>query len=127
MKYLLKAVLYGLDEAILVAVAFIVLWKIGVHLTPLIIATVIVILGALTFIRYKVIVSIARSRHTGGPEGMIGLQGRVVRPLTPEGLIKIRGEFWKAACTDDSIKTEEEIIVVGIDRLKLLVKRKNDV
>ena len=127
MKNLLKAVLLVLDEALLVAIALVVLWKIGVHLSPWIIITVIVLLAVLIFIVYRVIVSLTRREQVGGREGLIGLQGRVVKPLTPEGVIKVHGELWKATCIDDSISNQEEVVVVGIEGLKLLVKRKNDV
>jgi len=128
MRNLLKAVLYGLDEALLVAAALVVLWKLGVDLSPLIIVAVIIVLGFLTYIRYKVIVSTAKRKPAGGHEGMMGLQGKVASPLIPEGTVKIRGELWKASCTDDStsIEMEEEVVVIGVDRLKLLVKRKED-
>lgn len=58
----------------------------------------------------------------GGKEGMIGLLGRVVIPLDPEGFIKVRGELWKASCTDDSIGIGEKVVVVGIRDLMLFVK-----
>jgi len=61
-----------------------------------------------------------------GREGMIGLQGKVVTPLTPEGLIKVRGELWKVCSTGASISADEEVTVVGIEGLTLLVRRKDD-
>ncbi|MFC1999704.1 NfeD family protein [Chloroflexota bacterium] len=67
-----------------------------------------------------------RRKQVCGREGMIGLRGRVVAPLNPEGVIRIQGELWKASCTDDSIGTDEEVVVVEIEGLRLVVKRKND-
>ena len=127
MKNLLKALLLVLDEALLVAIVLVVLWQMGVHLSPWIITTVVVLLAVLVFILYRVIVSLTKREQVGGREGLIGLQGKVVRPLTPEGVIKTRGELWKAKCIDDSISTQEEVVVIGVEGLKLLVKRKKDV
>ena len=84
------------------------------------------LLKAVLYVLYRAIVSLTKRRQMGGREGMIGLQGKVVTPLTPEGVIKVRGELWKASCTDDSIGTEEAVVVVGIEGLRLLVNRKND-
>ena len=67
-----------------------------------------------------------KERVVTGREGMIGLQGKVVTPLTPEGVIKVRGELWKAYSTDVSIGADEEVTVVGREGLTLLVRRKDD-
>jgi len=65
-----------------------------------------------------------KKRPVTGGEGMIGLQGKVVTPLTPEGLIKVGGELWKAYSADVSINAGEKVIVVGLEGLRLLVRRK---
>ena len=51
--------------------------------------------------------------------------GEVLKSLNPEGVIKVRGELWKKVCTDDSIDAQEEVVVIGIEGPKLLVKRKD--
>ena len=98
---LLKAFVLVLDEALLVALVLLALWKLGVNLSPAVIITVVVVLGLLVFVLYRTIMSLVRRKQVGGREGMIGLQGKVVTPLTPEGVIKVRGELWKASCNDD--------------------------
>ena len=57
---------------------------------------------------------------------MIGLTGYVITPLDPEGLVRAHGELWKAECTGDTIEYQEEIVVIGVQGLKLLVKRKDN-
>ena len=59
-----------------------------------------------------------------GAEAMIGLEGKVVTPLAPEGTIKVCGELWQASATDDAIDASEEVLVMGMEGLKLLVRRK---
>ena len=126
MRNLSKALLLVLGEVLLVALVLVLLWKIGVHLSPVVIITVVVLLGGLIFVVYRIIVSLVGRKQVCGREGMIGLRGRVVAPLNPEGVIRIQGELWKASCTDDSIGTDEEVVVVEIEGLRLVVKRKND-
>jgi len=126
MRNLSKALILVLGELLLVALVLVLLWKIGVHLSPVVIITVVVLLGGLVFVVYRIIVSLVGRKQVCGREGMIGLRGRVVAPLNPEGVIRIQGELWKASCTDDSIGTDEEVVVVEIEGLRLVVKRKND-
>jgi len=57
-------------------------------------------------------------------EGMIGEQGRVVKPLTPVGVITVKGEYWSAKSVDDSIEADENVEIVGLEGLTLMVKRK---
>jgi membrane-bound serine protease (ClpP class) len=71
-----------------------------------------------------VIPSFHRKQVTGR-EGMIGEQGKVVKPLTPVGFITIKGEYWSAKSVDDSIEVDEDVEIVGLEGLTLRVKRKD--
>ena len=124
MRNLPKVVLLILDEVLLVALVLVILWQAGVHLSPPVIITVIVFLIIPALVIYKAIVRSTERRPIGGREGMIGLHGKVVTPLAPVGVIKIRGESWKATCTNDNIDIHEEVVVTGIEGLRLVVKRK---
>ena len=57
---------------------------------------------------------------------MIGEHGRVVKPLTPAGVISIHGEYWNAKSVDGNIEVNEGVEIVEIDGLMLRVKREND-
>jgi membrane-bound ClpP family serine protease len=57
------------------------------------------------------------------PGTMVGSSGEVVRPLTPEGAVKIKGEIWEAVSTTGHIGRGERIIVVGEKGLKLMVSK----
>jgi len=127
MKNLLKAVLLVLDEALLVALVLYFLWEMEVHLSLSVIITVIALAAVVIFVVYKIIVSLTRRDQVGAREGMIGLHGRVVTPLTPEGIIKVHGELWRAKdINNDSIGSQEEVVIVDVEGLTLLVKRKSD-
>ena len=52
---------------------------------------------------------------------LIGIKGKVVSPLAPKGIIRIKGELWQATSVDENIDNGEEVTVVGQDGLKLIV------
>ena len=66
-----------------------------------------------------------RKKPIVGLPAMVGSKGKVVSPLAPEGLIKIKGELWVAKSAGRRIDAGEEIIVVGQDGLKLIVRKGN--
>ncbi len=67
----------------------------------------------------------ARKKKPGtGREEMMGMKGKVIQTLEPEGMIRIRGELWKARSRNgERIPAGEEVEVVGVDGLMLIVVR----
>jgi len=61
-------------------------------------------------------------RPTTGMEGLIGEVGIVSVPISPEGKVSIHGEFWNAT-GDQNIEKGEKVQVIGVDHLKLKVKK----
>ena len=55
---------------------------------------------------------------------MIDGQGKVVSPLVPEGLVRIKGELWVAKSADKELDVGTDIIVIAQDSLKLVVQEK---
>jgi len=66
-----------------------------------------------------------RQKQLVGLPDMIGTKGKVVSPLAPEGLVRIKGELWVARSASDEMESGGEIIVVEQDRLKLVVRAKS--
>lgn len=58
-----------------------------------------------------------------GPEMVIGATGYVVNEIDPLGTVQVKSELW-SALADEPIAAGEEIEVVGVDGLKLRVKRR---
>jgi membrane-bound ClpP family serine protease len=58
-----------------------------------------------------------------GLPSMVGAPGKVASRLSPEGMVRIRGELWGATSNEGDIETGEEVVVIGERGLKLLVKR----
>ncbi|UCD70905.1 MAG: nodulation protein NfeD [Syntrophobacterales bacterium] len=63
-----------------------------------------------------------RKKPTTGVEGLIGEVGVSESVLAPEGTVSIHGELWRAEC-DEWIEKGKTIKVVGVDNLKLKVKK----
>jgi len=119
----LKVLVLSLDEAAVLVVIFLVLHYLNVQI-PLSITIIVGLLIAVfvLIIHIKVIPSFHWKKATGR-EGMIGLQGRVVQPLTPVGTIYLKGENWKAEADSDYIEVDENVEIVGIEGLLLRVTR----
>ena len=54
---------------------------------------------------------------------VIGSKGKVVSPLVPEGLVRIKGELWVASSAGKKLGVGSEVIVVEQDGLRLVVRR----
>lgn len=88
-----------------------------------IVIIVIAVLLALFFAFGMGAVIRARKKKPGtGREEMLGLKGKVIRTLEPEGMIRIRGELWRAKSKNgERIPAGEEVEVVGVEGLTLIV------
>ena len=119
-----KVLILLLDEAAVVLLVIGVLHFFNIAI-PLYAAIVLVlILGASVFAIHVAVIPSFHRRIVTGSEGMLGMQGRVVKPLNPVGTIVIEGEHWRAESVEDSIEVDENVEIVGLDRLTLNVKRK---
>jgi len=113
-----------LDDAAALALVFLVLWLIGVRI-PLWAGIVLgLLLGAVIFIIHKVVLPSFHKKQVNGAEGMVGLEGEVIKPLTPVGVVRVAGEYWKAISIEGHVATGEIIEILGLNRLRLEVKRK---
>jgi len=114
-----------LDEAVAVALVLLVLWALGIKIPLWVIIVIVLLLGTFIFITHKVIIPSFHKKKVTGSEGMVGLEGEVIEPLTPVGVIRIRGEYWKAKSVGEDIAVGEEVEILGVNRLTLEVKHKN--
>ncbi len=123
----LKALLLLLDNNIITLILLFsvlaLLSLLGVTVSvPLAIVLGVLFVAKLFIIRLLVIPNLGKK--VTGREGMIGLQGRVVQPLAPDGMIIVQGERWKAKSVDgNDIKVDGNVEVIGQERLTLKVVR----
>ena len=62
-----------------------------------------------------------RGKAKVGPETLIGGGGRAITDCRPEGMVRVRGEDWRARC-EAGVSAGHRIRVVGRDQLTLLVE-----
>jgi membrane-bound ClpP family serine protease len=64
-----------------------------------------------------------KKQKPAGSPSMIGATGKAAGRLSPEGMVKIRGELWGAISEEGDIIAGEDIVVTGEKGLKLLVRK----
>ncbi len=60
-----------------------------------------------------------------GPESLIGGTALVVEDLSPEGVVKIGGELWRAECLNGVAERGESVRIISVRGTKVLVKRRD--
>jgi len=114
-----------LEEAALAAGVLWGLPKLGIHIPLWVLIIVMLAWCAYTVITYRMGSRALRRKPLDGLIAMLGSEGEVVSPLVPEGMVKIKGELWRAKSASGRIDTGEEVTVVGQDRLKLIVRKRS--
>lgn len=115
-----------LDEAVAVAVVFLALHFFKIQLPLWFIVIIALAFGGFIFVIHKAVIPTFRKKKITGAEGMIGLIGTVIEPLTPTGTVKVNGELWKAKSVDGNIVAGKQVEVIGIYGLMLEVILKDN-
>ena len=111
-----------LDDVAVALFILLILWLLKIPISLPVIIFLVLFFVFFTFIMHRTVIPALRKRKTTGAEGMIGLRGKVVEPLTPLGLIKVGDEYWKAKAIGGNINAGEDVEIVGLDGLLLIVK-----
>ena len=109
-----------------VALAVGVLWglpKLGIHIPLWVLIIVMLAWGTYTVTTYRMGSRALRKKPVNSLTAMLGSEGEVVSPLVPEGMVRIKGELWRAKSASGRLDTGEKVIVVGQNRLKLTVRK----
>ena len=114
-----------LDEAAAVVLVLLVLWGLGIEIPLPIMIAVALVLGAVIFITHKAIIPTFHKKKVTGAEGLIGIAGEVIEPLTPVGVIRVEGEYWKAKSAGENIAAGEEVEIIALAGLTLTVRLKD--
>jgi len=107
------------------AIAVIVLWglpRLGINIPLWGLVVLMVAWLTYTVTTYRMGSRALRKKQIVGLPDMVGTKGKVVSPLAPEGLVRIKGELWVAKSASGEMEPGGEVIVVGQDRLKLVVR-----
>ncbi len=121
----LKVGVLLLDEAAVIGLVFLVLWVLEIEIPLPVVIVAALLLGVVVFVIHKAVISSFHKKQVTGAEAMTGLEGEVIEPLTPVGVIRTKGEYWKAKSVGENIAVGEEVEILKVDGLKLMVKRKN--
>ena len=113
-----------LDEAIIVAFIIFGLPRLGVHI-PLW-GLILIGIGFLVYaVGFYLIGSMVLSKKPlPGLTNMVGVEGRVVSQLAPEGYIRVEGELWASRADNGTINSGIDVIVTEQHGLKLVVRQK---
>ncbi len=112
-----------LEEAALVAIVLFGLPQLDIHIPLAGLIAMMIALGAFDVFTYQMGSRALRKKPVIGLPDMVGSKGKVVSPLAPEGLVRIKDELWVAKSVDRKINTGKEVIVVEQDGLKLVVRK----
>jgi membrane-bound ClpP family serine protease len=122
-RLIIAIVTTALEEA---AIAVIILWglpELGVSLPLAFLIILMLAWAGFAVFTYRMGSRALKKKPEGGLSDMLGMRGEVVRSIDPEGMVRIRGELWKAKSAGRKIDTGAIVTVVGQKGLKLLVER----
>jgi membrane-bound serine protease (ClpP class) len=112
-----------LDDAAAIVLVFVLLWFFDVELPLSALIAIGLVFGTFVFIVHRAVVPSLRRKKVTGADGMVGLTGEVTQPLRPKGVVKIKGEYWRAKSVEGEIGIGEDVEVLGIKGLDLEVRR----
>ena len=121
----LKVLLLLLDEAVVVVLVILVLRYFEIQIPLPITIVMALLVGTFIFLIHIAVIPSFHRKPVTGRESMIGIQGRVVKPITPIGVIFVNGEYWNAESVDDNIEVDENVKIVGLEGLTLKVKHES--
>jgi len=111
------------EEMAVILIVLLVLPRLGIHIPLPVFIALMAGLGVWAVISYRVASRALRKKPIVGLPAMVGSQGKVVSPLVPGGLVRIKDELWEAKSAGRRINTGEEVIVVKQNGLKLVVRK----
>jgi len=114
------------EEAALVVIVLWGLPQIGIRIPLPGLIALMVAWGAFAVFIYRMGSRALRKKPVAGLLTMVGSRGKAASPLAPDGFVRIKGELWEAKSLSGKIGTREEVMVVGQDGLKLMVRKGSD-
>ncbi len=112
-----------LEETALAVIVLLGLPHLGIRIPLAGLIVLMVVWGTFSVFTYRMGSRALRRKPLVGLPDMVGSKGKVMSPLAPEGLVRIKGELWVAQSESGEMNAGEEIIVVGQDGLKLVVSK----
>ena len=111
-----------LEQTVLVAAVLWGLPLIDINLPLWVLVPASIVLQAYNVFSYRKSIQALRAQPIPGMSNMLGTRGETVNTLTPDGLVKIRGELWAATSANGNIVNGQNVTVVEQSGLKLVVR-----
>src|SRR4051812_34225360 len=111
----------GLSGSVLLGLGAILLFRGPKHIAPSLALASSAALATITGLLGILAVRSWSEQHLTGPEAMVGATGISKTPLTPDGTVMVRGEYWKAH-SEREIAAGKPIIVEAMRDFTLLVR-----
>jgi membrane-bound serine protease (ClpP class) len=112
-----------MEEAALAAVVLWGLPALGINLNVGVLIALMAALAAYAITTYRLGSRALARKPVVGLTDMVGARGRAVSDLAPEGTVRINGELWEAGAEGRKINAGADVVVVGQEGLKLIVRR----
>jgi membrane-bound serine protease (ClpP class) len=119
-------IFFGLlaDEAAAAGLVLLVLWAFDISI-PIWIAVVLALaLGGIAFVFHRSVIPSFHRKRVTGAEAMVGLSGEVIEPLQPVGVVRVKGEYWKAESENGEVPAGKTVEVSSVKGLVLRVRRR---
>ena len=113
-----------IEEVIIIAFILWILPLFDVHIPVWGTIIILVVFTGFSYLMYRVGHPTISYQYASAPENIIGSIGVVENDVDPEGYVKVQGELWRAVVDEGKLIKGDEVIVTGIDGLKLTVRRK---
>jgi len=97
----------------------------GFQVSVGVVAGVVVGIGLFVVIAGRAVIKAHRRQATTGQEGMVGAVGVALTALNPKGTVLVQGERWQARAEDGPVAENEEVVVLRLDGLNLIVRRRS--
>ena len=111
-----------LEETAIVIIVNWALPMIGINIPLAGLIALMVVWGVYSVTVYRLGSRALRRKQVVGLPDMLGTRGRVVSLLGSDAMVRINGELWVAEADSGEIQLGEEVVVVGQERLKLVVR-----
>jgi membrane-bound ClpP family serine protease len=113
-----------IDEVIIVAL---ILWGLphwGIHIPWWGIALICLAFAGYAYLTFRLGSRILRKKPLPGFTDLVGMTGKTVDQLRPDGLVKVNSELWVARSQSGIISSGSTIEVVSQEGMRLLVRLK---
>lgn len=116
----LKALILLLDEILIGSVIIFVLWELGIPIPFWVYILAGLVCATVYWLLYRIL-SRQDKKSPAGYGSMIGLKGKSITSLNPQGLVRVQGEMWKAVSKCGVVGEGVDVVIEDLQDLTLIV------